>query len=174
MATLVKGERGAGGIMTGVMTAAEQPEFPGVIDLVAVSGDVSAFVSNLTETFANVYLSNAHDMLSTIVFIHSVTGPSAVRLMVPHVSQETAALALRYGWQAAAALYAGFGETSTAALAEEPDAETDVDEIIDRAIATRDEHAIKFTEACLREHALNPASVYLAAARDATLRLHPT
>ena len=164
-----KGERGRGGIMIGVIAAAKQPEFPGVINLVEASGDASAFVSDLTETFANVYLANAHDTLSTIVFIHSVTAPSAIRLIAPHVSRETAASAMRYGWQAAAALYAGFGETTAAPVVEET--ETNVDDLIDSAIATGDEHAIKFTEACLREHALNPAPVYLAAARDATARL---
>ena len=162
---------GPGGIMFGVIAAAKQPEFPGVINLVETSGDVSAFVSDLTETFANVYLANAHDMLSTIVFIHSVTAPSAIRLIAPHVTQETAESALRYGWQAAAALYAGFGETTAASAIEEPEA--DVDDLIDSAIATRDEHAIKFTEACLREHALNPTPVYLAAARNAAARLRP-
>ena len=155
--------------MIGVIAAAKQPEFPGVINLVEASGDASAFVSDLTETFANVYLANAHDTLSTIVFIHSVTGPSAIRLIAPHVSEETAASAMRYGWQAAAALYAGFGETTAAPVVEET--ETNVDDLIDSAIATGDEHAIKFTEACLREHALNPAPVYLAAARDAIARL---
>ena len=166
-----KGERGPGGIMIGVIAAAKHPGFPGVINLVAASGDASAFVSDLTETFANVYLANAHDTLSTIVFIHSVTGPSAVRLLAPHVSRETAASALRYGWQAAAALYAGFGETAAAGAIE--DTEPDVEDLIDSAIATGDEHAIKFTEACLREHALNPKPVYLAAARNATARLRP-
>jgi hypothetical protein len=39
--------------------------------------------------------------------------------------------------------------------------------LIDRAIAHGDEHAIKFTEACVREHALNPSPVYFAAARHA-------
>ena len=39
---------------------------------------------------------------------------------------------------------------------------------IDRAVATGDEHAIKFTEACVREDALNPEPVYLMAARHAT------
>jgi hypothetical protein len=43
--------------------------------------------------------------------------------------------------------------------------EIDRDDLIDRALATGDEHAIKFTEACLREHALNPKPVYLEAAR---------
>ena len=42
--------------------------------------------------------------------------------------------------------------------------------LIDRAVATQDEHAIKFTEACLREHAFNPKPLYLQAARDAVGR----
>jgi hypothetical protein len=45
------------------------------------------------------------------------------------------------------------------------------EELVERAIATGDEHSIKFVEACLREHALNPKPVYLAAARDAVARL---
>ena len=40
--------------------------------------------------------------------------------------------------------------------------------LLSSAVATGDEHAIKFTEACLREHALNPKPVYLLAARHAT------
>jgi hypothetical protein len=32
--------------------------------------------------------------------------------------------------------------------------------------------ALKFTEACLREHRLNPQPVYLAAAEDWAARLH--
>ncbi len=44
------------------------------------------------------------------------------------------------------------------------------DDLIDRAVASQDEHAIKFTEACLREYALNPKPVYLPAARDAVER----
>ena len=44
-------------------------------------------------------------------------------------------------------------------------------ELIVRAVAMGDEHATKFAEACLREHALNPKPVYLLAALDATQRL---
>jgi len=154
-----------------IQAVAEHPEFPGVINLVEASGDASAFVSDLTETFANVYLANAHDGQSAFVFIHCVTGPSAIRLIAPHVSRKTAASALRYGWQAAAALYAGFSQTPAVTVVEQLD--TSVEDLIDSAVATGDEHAIKFTEACLREHALNPKPVYLAAARDATARLRP-
>jgi hypothetical protein len=43
----------------------------------------------------------------------------------------------------------------------------DIDELIDRAIASGDEHAIKFTEVCLREHALSPDPAFLAASEHA-------
>ncbi|MDQ3803942.1 MAG: hypothetical protein M3416_08960 [Acidobacteriota bacterium] len=42
--------------------------------------------------------------------------------------------------------------------------------LIDRAVASQDEHAIKLTEARPREYALNPRPVYLRAARDAVER----
>jgi hypothetical protein len=57
---------------------------------------------------------------------------------------------------------------TTAAL--EPPAAA-ADELAAAAAATLDAHAIKFTEACLREYALNPSPVYLVAAADATERL---
>jgi hypothetical protein len=43
--------------------------------------------------------------------------------------------------------------------------------LVDQAMRTGGEHAIKFTEACLREHAISPNPVFLAAALDATRRL---
>ncbi len=39
--------------------------------------------------------------------------------------------------------------------------------LIALAVETGDDHAIKFTDVCLREYALNPNPVYLAAARHA-------
>jgi hypothetical protein len=45
--------------------------------------------------------------------------------------------------------------------------------IADMAIAHGDDHAIKFAEACLREHAITPSTTYLAAARRAVDLLVP-
>jgi hypothetical protein len=42
--------------------------------------------------------------------------------------------------------------------------EADEDQIVDRSVAHGDEHVIKFTEACLRRHALSPSPVYITAA----------
>jgi hypothetical protein len=46
-----------------------------------------------------------------------------------------------------------------------------LDDLIDRAVASREEHAIKFTDACLQEYRLNRKDIYLQAARDAISRL---
>lgn len=137
--------------------------FVSAADLVDATGDAYAFVSDLTETFAGVFLASVPPG-NLIAFIHGVTGPSAVRLLLPHLDPAARAAALRYAWQGAAALYSGFsGKAPSAPHGEVPERA----ELIDRAIATGDEHAIKLTEACLREHAVNPKPVYLVAALHA-------
>jgi hypothetical protein len=145
------------------------PPFAGVADLVDASGDASAFVSNLTETFAHAYLVNVPKGGSVITYLHGVTGPSAMRLLLPHLDASARVEMLRYGWQGAAAVYAASGGVVEAPAALAPSGS--FDDLIDRAIATRDEHAIKFTEACRRENALNPKPIYYAAAKDAVSRL---
>ena len=145
------------------------PPFVGVINMVDAGGDASGFISNLTETFAAVYLENVPPG-SVITYIHAVTGPSAIRLLLPHLDTNSQAALLRYGWQGAAATYAASGG-NWSSPAPTPAPSGDRDDLVDRALATGDEHAIKFTEACLREHALNPKPVYLAAASAAVARL---
>lgn len=144
--------------------------FRNVADLVDTSADPSAVLSDLTATFARVYLEQAGPSgLQVITFIHGVTGPSAVRLLLPHVAAPVQASLLRYAWQAAAGFYAALGRPpGTPALSPTPPSASD---LIERAVDSGDEHAIKFTEACLREHALLPRPVFLEAARDATARL---
>jgi hypothetical protein len=137
--------------------------FVAAADLVDATGDASVFLSDLTETFAGVFLASVPPG-SLITFIHGVTGPSAVRLLLPHLDPAARAAALRYAWQGAAALYSGFSGKAPAASGDRVPERAD---LVDRAIATGDEHAIKFTEACLREHALNPKPVYLVAALHA-------
>jgi questin oxidase-like protein len=140
------------------------PSFAGAIDL--VGSDIPDFLSDLTETFAHVYLAGARDALNVIALIHAVTGPAAIRLMAVRLRRPTLEKALRYCWQGAGALYAAFGVAARVADVETP--AEDVQALIDRAIASGDEHAIKFTEACIREHTLKPAPVYLAAALNAS------
>lgn len=145
------------------------PPFAPVADLVDTSADASAVISSMTETFAGVFLATVPPG-SVITFIHCVTGPSAIRLLLPHLDAPARRSVLHYAWQGAAAMYSASGGTVPAPAATRPPKQSRED-LVDRAIATRDEHAIKFTEACLREYALNPKPVYFAAARDAVTRL---
>jgi len=159
-----------GTIVSSLAALGDFPAFAPVIGLIDVSGSLAAIVSDLTETFVRVYLANAHDFLSTIVFIHGVTSATAVRSILPHLSDATARAAVRHAWQAGCGLYSAFATTPPLAGEIEPPVEAR-ETLVDMAIANGDEHAIKFTEACLREYDWNRSPAYLAAARHAIATL---
>lgn len=160
--------RGTGNITDRLRPLFDQPSFARVAGLVETGGDAGRVISDLTETFAGVFLAHAAGG-STIGLVHAVTGPSAVRLLMPHVDLEVTRRMIRYSWQTAAAIYATTARPAPDTTPKPQPASRG--DLIDRAIATGDEHAFKFTEACLREHALNPKPVYLEAALDAVKRL---
>jgi len=157
-----------GSIMVGLRGLHDFPPFATAADLVETAGAAEKFLSELTETFATVYAQHVTPR-NFITLIHSVTGATALRSLLPYLSPATTRKALRYGWQVSAALYSiSAGGSANAAPAAK---RIERDDLIDRAVALREEHAIKFTEACLREHALNPNPIYLRAAQDALGRL---
>ena len=144
--------------------------YPKHRDLVDTSGDISRFISDITETFAGIYLASTKNL---IVYVHTVTAPSALRMLVPYLDDADARQAARYGWQACAAVYSWYA-TAPAHDTSGIEAPTeDREELIDSALAAGGAHSIKFTEACLREYTLNPKPVYLTAARDAAERVGP-
>jgi hypothetical protein len=157
------------GLITEQLRGLEQiPSFSLVINWVSVEGDLSQFLSDLTTTFTRVYLANRKNL---IAFVHSVTAPSALRLLLPYLSEADARLAARYAWQASAALYAWYDVASeNRSVDPTPPTET-IDDLIDAAISTGGAHTIKLTEVCLREYAVNPDPIYLVAARDAIERV---
>ena len=148
----------------------EHPEFAPAINLVHTSGDLSLFISHLTETFAGIYLASPKNL---IAYVHTVTAPSALRMLVPYLEEDDAWQAARYAWQACAAVYSWYSGASAQDISEPEMPEEDRDELIDRAVAAGGAHSIKFTEACLREYELNPNPVYLVASRDAAERVGP-
>lgn len=156
--------------LTGALPALDTfDSFRGVISTIEVPRDPAAILSELTTGFADVLLANATSPLLTIAFIHCVTALYAVRNLAPHLSIETTQTAVRYGWQAAAALYTTIGQRPHPV--EEHDApKIAAEDLVDRALRSRDEHAIKYTEACLAEYSLAPSPVYLRAA-DHAIRL---
>lgn len=160
-------QRGAFGSLTGALGQLDAfTPFHATLGAVDPTPDAAAFLADLTATFARVYLANARDFLTTIAFIHTVTGPASLRPMLPYLGPETARAALAYAWQASAALYATFGTESRPADGAES-SNPDAGGLVERAVACGDEHAIKFTAACIAENALTPTPAFLAAADHA-------
>ncbi len=167
-----KRRRFSGTITSSLEALSEFPEFAPVIGFLDVGGNPAELTSDLTETFTRVYLANAHDVLTAIVFIHGVTSIAALGNLIPLLRETTARAALRFAWQASCALYAAFGTRPASNAAVEPPRE-DADTLIGLAVVHGDEHVIKFTEACLHAHAHRPSPAYLAAVRHALAVLPP-
>ena len=159
-------QKRGGAITAALGVLADDPAFAGAIDLLDVSGDPSVVLSDLTETFAHVFLSNAVDGMGRITFIHGVTGAVALRSLLALLDEDAVREALSRIWQTDAGLYVALGVAppSTGDIAAPAE---DRETLIDRAVATHGEHAIKFTEALLREYAIRPQPVYLTAAARA-------
>jgi hypothetical protein len=155
-----------GSIVSALVGLGSFDAFAPVIDWIDPGEKPEAQVSSLTRAFARVFLTNAVDPLHGIVFVHGVTSAVALRALLPHLDPEEGRQLFRHAWQASAGLYASFGRAAPApACSEAP--ETDREELIDRALAHGDGHVIKLTEACLSEHAREPAPEYLFAALHA-------
>ena len=166
--TEVHGRAPRGNIVAGLQAAGKLPGFAAARDLVAVPADLGAGLSDLTATFARMYLRHGRQQ-HTIAFVHAVTAPCALRRIAPHVRPETARAAFPFAWQAVAGIYSAY------ARREQDDrfapSKLAPDELAARAIDNGADHAIKFAEALLSEHAIRPDPAYLAAAEDISRRL---
>jgi hypothetical protein len=158
--------RFAGTIVSSLEALGEFQEFAPAIDILEIGGDPAAQLAELTRVFARVYVANAHDTLTSIVFIHGVTSATALGHLLPHLSAANRRAGIRFAWQAGCALYATFGARPEPAGEVEPPRDSP-ETLADRAIAHGDEHAIKLTEACLARNAIQPDPAYLAAIESA-------
>ncbi len=136
------------GLITEALAPLEtMPEFGEVIGWLDFSKNAGTIADDLAKQQAHVFLDNVKTPLLAIVFTHAITSVHAILNLVPHVSENTAARMLAYGWQAGAALYSAYAQEDTGS-ASVPDAENPQD-IITLAIDNGDDHVIKLSEACL-------------------------
>jgi len=166
---VVPNERRSYGLFTeGVAVLADHPPFSRAIERLEIPTRVgSEEVSSLTRAMLAPYFESP---LLRIAYIHTITAPSALRLVADHVRPETLVLLYGYGVQAVAALHAisRLPTDHTVPPAAEALA-ADVESLKSRAADTLEEHVIKFTEACVREHAAAGDERFLLAAADATV-----
>jgi hypothetical protein len=137
-------------------------DFAAAVKRLAPPTDIPAALGQLAEIGARLYLGDV--ARHPLVLLHAVTGPAAVQLLLAYAAPGLGPIAFAYAWQAVAAWAAAFGN----GLSSTPVPPTDAgwDEIIDLAVDSGDEHAIKLTEACRRWEALHPSPVFRTAAHD--------
>lgn len=157
--------RPPGNITTALNKLVKFPEFASVIDTADLGNDLDAAVVTLGELFARIYLANATDTRTFIVFVHAVTAVHALGNLLPHVSAATGGLLARYAWQAGCGLFAAFGGAAPVDAVGAGDDDPRI--LVDQAVANGDEHVIKFTEASIARHKIAPSPVYSAAIHHA-------
>ncbi|HET8948053.1 MAG TPA: hypothetical protein VFQ07_13840 [Candidatus Polarisedimenticolia bacterium] len=175
---LPAGQRITRGLIVGRMTPlAGFQGFVEAADLADSGADASVFLNDLCRTFAGVYLANTDT--SPIILLHAVTGSSAVRLLLPHVDAAGRKALLAHAWRASAGFFSITAlrypasnppdreSTSTSTVAPVPKPAT----LAEGAVLNGAVHAIKFTEACLREWSVAADPVLLCAAEDGVRRL---
>lgn len=161
-------ERRFGLFTEGVGVLAARPSFTEAIERLRVPERIDgAAVSDATAAMLDAYLENPG---LRIAYVHTITAPSALRLLVPHADETTGRALFGHGVQAMAALHAISSRPTpwrpTAALQALADDEAS---LRSRAAGSLEEHVIKFVEACLREHAARPDARWRMAAADAVL-----
>ncbi len=154
-----------GNIVTGLRALSATPSFRPVAGLVDAA-DPARTLSEMAVAFARLYLANPEHR---IAFTHALTAPSALRLLAPHLDEECVVRATRHAWQAAAGLYVVYGDP----LRKPPPARAvpERESLVAAAVANGAVHAIKLTEACLREVDLAHEPILLQAAHDAAEEL---
>ena len=140
-------------------------EFEQAVASLGWSGGAVDLLDQLASGGAVAYLRNPDGAFG---LLHAITSPLACELLLPWLSPEDRDAALGYVWQAAAALHVAYDVDRLGAISTEgaPSPET----LVDRALASGDEHAIKVTEAALRSFGRSGDPTLLAAAADACVR----
>ena len=151
-----------------VQTLDYLPGFSAAVTALTPPDSISNAITSLTRTAAHYYLASADRY--PIVMLHTVTGPSALRMLLPHLTEEVQRTAFAYIWQAVVGWVAAFSAQNGMAP-ENPYPALTISRVLERCLETGDPHAIKFVEACLRENAVDANPVYLAAAQDWAIRL---
>jgi Questin oxidase-like len=133
------------------------PDFPRAVDALTAPESIAAALGTLTEVGARLYLTPA--ARSPLLFLHVVTGPAALRWLLPHLSTAMQHTAFAYVWQAVAAWTAAFASPAPMAAWPEDVPPAAASELVAQSVDTRDPHAIKCAAACRQEYRLPPRPV---------------
>ncbi|MCM6774621.1 questin oxidase family protein [Nocardia sp. CDC159] len=138
------------------------PGYADALDVLAPD-HIDRLLSDMTANYAGICVAHSAGGFP-IPLLHGVTAPAAARLVLPQLPPEWHAPTAAALWQAQVTLLMMIttgrdGEDTALARAQRAEVPA-WDELIGRAVDHGDEHVIKFTEACLREHSLRPDPRY--------------
>jgi hypothetical protein len=147
--------------------------FPAAVQALAPPSSRHEALSDLTAAFCRMIPTTSGG--AVVGLVHTVTPVAAVRTLLPHVRDLTINVLYAQLWHVSAAIACGFAapppeEDTGIAPAHEAPAPSP-DELVARAVEHQDTHALKFAEACAREHALRPDPAYLLAAHHVIQQL---
>jgi hypothetical protein len=140
---------------------ANDAEFVAAIEAVDLGAlPVEQAVHELVAAAARIYVAQGDN---DITLLHGVTGTAALSLVLPYLDADAQRLGLGYAFSTVAAFHAI--ASPSAKVPERVGAPgVTAQTLRSRAGDATDEHVIKLTEACLREHSAEPRSELLAAA----------
>ena len=105
---------------------------------------------------------------SPVMLVHAATAPRAAALALPSLPTRLWRPTYETAWAVTAAITSAY-RPHDAGAAPAPVAAPDADEVVDRAVATRDEHAIKFVEVARESHERGNPDALTAGQRAADL-----
>jgi hypothetical protein len=143
--------------------------WPAAVSRLAAPTDMQSALSDMTLSFAQANL--VHSDQFPVPFLHAVTAPAALRIMLPHVPEAMHLPSFIAIWQVSAALLATFAPVHRPAevsptAPDQARATLSTTELAQQAVEHGDEHVMKITEACTREYAIRPDDRYLLLAES--------
>lgn len=161
----------SGGARTQLAQLGETPAWePALRRLQPVTQPVAvpAALDALVDAAVTRYHRWAHG--SPVMLVHAATAPRAAALVLPALPTEMWLVTYDTAWALTAAISAAYRpSTPTPPPSDIERAAVSLEDVTDLAVATRDEHAIKFVEVALESHHRFNQPALLAAARAAVL-----
>ena len=133
-----------------------------------VPADVPAALDALVDAAVTRYEQWAHG--SPIMLVHAATAPRAAALVLPALPEHMWKATFESAWTVCAAISTIYRPSTPPPPASSTErAAVSVDDVTDLAVASRDEHAIKFVEVALESHRRGNTSALTAGARAVQL-----
>lgn len=149
----------------------ELPDFAGSIEALGPPESAEHALSDLSAAFCRVLLAHPDSLVGPLV--HMVTPIAAARTLAPYLLGRSVEALYAQLWHVGAAITSAFThkavreEVAPVGAVEAPSRA----DVLARAVEHQDIHALKFAEACAREHAIREDPIYLLAARRVLDRL---